>query len=223
MTETHIMSKPLLPLVLLTAGLGACSSFQERYDMARPFDERHPIEVVQDTSLIDVRTAGNRIAPGEENRVLAFLQQYRAAGEGIIAVQGPQGAAGQVADLAALAGVPRSAIAMAGGGAAAGMVRVSYVRSVAKVEPCNRNWSHNLAANLENTPYPALGCALQTNFAAQVADPRDIDGPRAMDPASAGRRDVVLDKYRKGEITAATPAEGTSGKVSGAVTGTERK
>ena len=44
-----------------------------------------------------------------------------------------------------------------------------------------------------------FGCANQRNFAAQVANPADLIGPRAMTPAPGERRDVVWGKYVKGE------------------------
>jgi len=50
-------------------------------------------------------------------------------------------------------------------------------------------------------PYPDFGCATQRNFAAQVANPADLIGPRSMTPAAAERRDVVWGKYIKGEST----------------------
>lgn len=50
-------------------------------------------------------------------------------------------------------------------------------------------------------------------MAAQVADPRDINGPRTMDASDAGRRATVLDKYRKGEITAAASDDRSRGTV----------
>ena len=59
----------------------------------------------------------------------------------------------------------------------------------------------------QNLPYPNLGCATQSNLAAVVANPRDLLEPRASTPRSSERRDVVWDKYIKGEPTGAEKAE----------------
>ena len=44
-------------------------------------------------------------------------------------------------------------------------------------------------------------------LAAQIEDPRDIQRPRAMTPADAGRRTVVFDLYRTGKPTSAEREE----------------
>jgi pilus assembly protein CpaD len=216
----------LLPLGLLI-GLGACSSFEERRLAAQNIDKRIPITLAQDTAVLDVRMAGGGLAQEDANRVLAFLQQYRAAGYGAVAVQTEGGradrAVAQVADLAVVAGLSRGIVRAASGAAPNGGVRLSYVRAVAHVEPCQENWNKNLASNYENTPYPALGCATQTNMAAQVSDPRDFESPRAMDPSSAARRATVHGKYVEGEATAARTPEGASGKVAEAESGAQKQ
>ena len=48
-----------------------------------------------------------------------------------------------------------------------------------------------------------LAAAVTANLAAQIEDPRDIQRPRPMTPADAGRRTVVLDLYRGGKPTSA--------------------
>jgi len=70
------------------------------------------------------------------------------------------------------------------------------------VPQCGTEWG-NLGRTGDNQSASNFGCAVNANLAAQIADPRDIAGPRAMTPASAGRRTVVFDKYAAGEQTAA--------------------
>ncbi len=63
----------------------------------------------------------------------------------------------------------------------------------------------------ENQPYWNLGCAIQRNLAAQVADPADLMQPRGETPAYAMRRTTVVEKYRQGQATATGyPAADTS-------------
>jgi pilus assembly protein CpaD len=54
-------------------------------------------------------------------------------------------------------------------------------------------------------------------MAAQIADPADLDHPRAMTPQDATRRQAVLDRYRKGEPTGAQQDEKAGAAISKAV------
>ena len=63
-------------------------------------------------------------------------------------------------------------------------MRISFVGLKAKVASRCGEWpddlaSGGLAQGWENHPYWNQGCAYQTAFAAQVADPRDLVSPRA--------------------------------------------
>ena len=82
-------------------------------------------------------------------------------------------------------------------------VLVGFDTVRAAVPQCGTNWT-NLGRTGANAGYANFGCAVNANLAAQIADPRDIVSPRAMQPGSAARRAVVFDKYRLGEPTAAT-------------------
>lgn len=96
------------------------------------------------------------------------------------------------------------------------IVTVSVVRYQAVVHDCNRTWE-NLTRTARNTPYANFGCALTSNLAAQVANPRDLMTPVPLGPADASRRAVIMDKYRKGEITAAAKDSTVSGNISQAI------
>ena len=75
----------------------------------------------------------------------------------------------------------------------------------------------DLRRSAQNTVQPNFGCAVTANVAAQIADPSDLLGPRPTDPSDAGRRAVVLDKYRKGQRTGAATDNRADGAVSNAV------
>lgn len=81
-------------------------------------------------------------------------------------------------------------------------VLVGFDTVRAAVPTCGTNWT-NLGRTGANAGYANFGCAVSANLAAQIADPRDIVSPRAMQPGSAARRSVVFDKYRLGEPTGA--------------------
>ena len=91
-------------------------------------------------------------------------------------------------------------------------IRLVYERWRAKPIVCGQSWT-TLTNTRDNQTQSNFGCAFTANMAAQIADPRDINGPRTMDASDAGRRATVLDKYRKGEITAAQTDDKMRGNV----------
>lgn len=91
-------------------------------------------------------------------------------------------------------------------------VLLSYPRWRAKPIDCGRTWQ-NLTRTRDNQTQSNFGCAVTANMAAQIADPRDIRAPHGEDPSDATRRATVLDKYRKGQITAAQSDERMKGNV----------
>lgn len=81
---------------------------------------------------------------------------------------------------------------------------------------CNKTWE-NLTATRDNTPFKNFGCAVNSNLAAQIADPRDIDSPAPTAPTDAARKSVIFDKYRKGEKTSSDTDDTAKGTVSQAI------
>jgi pilus assembly protein CpaD len=91
-------------------------------------------------------------------------------------------------------------------------IRLAYARWRAKPIVCGQSW--NVLTNTrDNQTQANFGCAYTANMAAQIADPRDINGPRTMDASDAARRATVLDKYRRGEVTASQADDKTRGNV----------
>ncbi len=101
-------------------------------------------------------------------------------------------------------------------GQPADIVTVNIVNYRARTYACGQTWE-NLAATRNNTPYQNFGCAISSNLAAQIADPRDLQTPRAATTADMGRRSVVFDKYRKGEVTSSAKDDNAKGTVSNAI------
>jgi len=90
---------------------------------------------------------------------------------------------------------------------------VAYSTYNAEIPRCGLKWE-NLSTNGQNKPMGNFGCAVSANMAAQIANPADIVQPRAMDPADAGRRTTVIEKYRQGQTTAAATETGATGTIS---------
>lgn len=98
----------------------------------------------------------------------------------------------------------------------ADIITVNIVNYRARTYACNQSWE-NLAATRNNTPYKNFGCAVTSNLAAQIADPRDLNGPATATSTDASRKSVILDKYRKGEVTSATKDDQSNGAISQAI------
>jgi len=95
-------------------------------------------------------------------------------------------------------------------------IKVGYLRYHAEIPECGKVWT-NIAHSRKNEVQPNFGCAVSANMAAQVADPADLLGPRTMTPQDATRRQEILDKYRKGEVTSAAKDDKADGAISRAV------
>jgi len=81
---------------------------------------------------------------------------------------------------------------------------------------CNKTWE-NLSATRDNKPYKNFGCTVNSNLAAQIADPRDLESPAPATSADAERKSVVLGHYRKGEKTSSEADDTAKGTVSQAI------
>jgi len=91
-------------------------------------------------------------------------------------------------------------------------IRLVYQRWRAKPIACGRSWN-DLTNAQDNSAQSQFGCATTANMAAQIADPRDINGPRTMDAADADRRSMVIDKYRKGAVTSSATDDKARGSI----------
>jgi len=103
----------------------------------------------------------------------------------------------------------------AGPGPQAAPVIVGFQRYVAAIPTCG-SWT-SVTRSMTNEPQDNFGCAVSANLAAQVANPGDLVGARAMTPADPNRRSVVFGKYRNGEITSTARDEQASATVSSAI------
>lgn len=193
--------------------------------------EKNPIMVSQQPSSMKLAVPrGSRgLSPAQKADVARFLQRYRAtdAGNSKLVIAVPSGSANETSAVFAVGEIRRmiSDYSFAEANVviepyreargASGPIRLSYLRYVAEGPQCGL-WPTNLAEDRRNLPYDNFGCSQQHNLAAQIANPADLLGPRTMDPADAERRSIVLDKYRRGDPTAATKGADERATVRGA-------
>jgi len=187
---------------------------------ARVQVDSRPDEVLLAPHAEGLSVAQNRALDGLVGRWLA------AEGREIVVSAPIGGAGGEIAGRTAVAarqrliamGAPAAAVRVVGYDAAeapGAPVKVGFLRYTAHVPQCGA-WD-NITGTGGNGAYANFGCAITANMAAQVANPEDLLGPRAMTPADSGRRATVLDKYRRGEITSSAKDTQATGVVSKAV------
>jgi pilus assembly protein CpaD len=183
----------------------------------------HPIEVepAYQSMKLYYSPADTGISPADQARFDSFVADYQDHGNGSIAVSAPAGInskamigffAQRINDM----GVPKDHILVASHDAPDGDMRVeiNYVSYQAHTDKCG-DWSENLAYSADNLTPKNFGCSVQHNIAAQVADPRDLLGPRPMDAASAVRRAAAMNNYEKGAITSSAKSSDQSAPGSG--------
>ena len=217
MTRAGRPALAMLAVLILAAPIGGCLSpgprFQAPFTLANP-NERWPIQVKQGEATLDLPV--NRGAAGltevQKSQLRAFLWDYRNQRAERLMVRAPSGGANETSAMRAFDEVRRSmrqtgidpaTVALEpyfANGDPSAPLRLSYLRIVAKAPDCP-DWSENLARDPQNMPWPNLGCATQRNLAMSVADPNDLVEPRGETPRPGERRDVVWDKYVKGEPT----------------------
>lgn len=220
-------SAPLIAaLSLVAVGAAGCQHNDDPSRVAGwslvDSSQRHPIMVSQKPAHLSIRVprGSQALSPAQRAELLAFAQHFRATdgGNSRLVISAPGGSGNEVAAMHAVQEV--RALLIDDGYAESAMsveayhaerqqdppIRVSYLRYVAEGPQCG-NWSTNLAREPGNLPYPNFGCATQHNFAAQIANPADLLGPRSMTGRAADRREVVWGKYVKGESTSTSKSE----------------
>jgi pilus assembly protein CpaD len=200
---------------LLLAGttLAGCASRDGMSTGALPDDyrTRHPIVIAEAEHAIDVPVASSdrHLTMGARDVIRGFASSYRNSATGTVQILVPSGSVNahaaaalrkEIRGVLVGAGIPAGRLSeasyQAGGDGDAAPIRLSYSAITAKTAPCG-NWPKDLVANtIENKNYENFGCASQANLAAQVSNPMDLLGPRAMSPIDAVQRGEVIKDYR---------------------------
>jgi pilus assembly protein CpaD len=230
---------PARALLLLGAGvaLAACqhgSPVTTGIVETAPADyrQRHPIAIKEGDRTVElfVGRARGGLSPAQRADVAAFAHAWRREATGGVIIDVPAGtenthaaheALSDVRSILAASGVPEGAIVSRPYRPADPRVmatlRLNYPKMTASAGPCGL-WPDDIGPAsgrryIQNDSYHNYGCANQRNLAAMVDNPADLVQPRGETPTLAGRRSIVLDKYRKGESTAAATDSG-KGKIS---------
>ena len=165
--------------------------------------------------VFDAAAPGGSLAPGEGERLGAWFQNLGIGYGDSIYVDGDYAgrARGQVAEIVGRYGLLVQAGApVTAGGIAPGSVRVIVSRRRAVVPNCP-TWERGDQPNYENRSFPGLGCAVNSNFAAMIADPVDlIHGREGSGVSSPETVTKAIDTYRKASPTGSKALQSVNSK-----------
>lgn len=198
--------------VVLVLALAACVP-QER--PATDYRDKYPVQVTSETvSLaLPVQEAAGAMSPDDETRFGAIVAGYLDRGRGpLTLVAGMRNSTPSFAELDAIrgkllaAGVPENSIRLVSLPQLAGnVVTLRYERFNVLVPSCG-DWSSHPGHNYSNDVHSNFGCANQRNMGLMLADPADLQQMRDTQPTDTQNANRVMQRYRKGEPTAATPS-----------------
>jgi pilus assembly protein CpaD len=226
---TRRLIRPILALAAL-ASLSACASAKapDRIVQAKTPTEHYQAKAEASQQEVQLAVHAQGLSGNQANALAQFAQDWAEAEGGTITLRAPTGGPDAGAAFRTVEGarsflidqgVPADRLVVAGydaKGAPGGVLHISYEAYRAVVPACGQKWI-NIARSMTNEVQPNFGCAVTANMAAQVANPADLVRPQHSTPADANRRSVVLDKYRKGQITASEKDDQAKGVVSEAI------
>ena len=229
----EISARTIAAIVVALMLAGCYTPTATTASIPNDYRKRHPIALKEGERTVEIFVGTNRggLTPSQRADILAFARAWKREATGGIIVDLPAGTSTELAasDVAheirailTAAGVPphgvdvRRYAPVEDGKLAA--IKLNYSKIVGEVGPCGL-WPHDLGPSFdpiygENRPYYNLGCSSQRNLAAMADNPADLVQPRGETPAYSARRSVVLDKFRKGEITSTTFMKTDAGKLS---------
>ena len=190
--------------VALGLSLGACSTTPGAEN--RSLNSVHQPVVERANYALDLGLTSEGSLPVSSQQQLSEWFDAMNLGYGDrISVDNPSGgnvAQTMVEAVASRYGLLVSDVApVTGGQIAPGAIRVIVTRSSARVLGCP-DWSQSYENNIRNSVGSNFGCAMNSNFAAMIADPEDLvkgkTGESAAD-AAVGLR--AIETYRKAEPT----------------------
>jgi pilus assembly protein CpaD len=211
-----------LACLAVLAGLlacGGCASPVDRAVAVSPVAEdyhlRHPVVLADAPQRLDIFFVGQAgvLDVPQARQLEAFARDFLSSGQGPMQIALPSGAADRAGAERTLSAVRRTLLRL---GVRSGVSVTTYpVHNPAIATPLHLSfltlqarpttrcgqWPDDLGsgatlATWDNRSYYNLGCANQQTLAAQVADPRDLVKPRALDPTDVQLRTRAIGLLR---------------------------
>ncbi len=191
-----------LSLGLALAGCGSMPNNQGLYSTKQPVVERNNF-------ALDVQTDRSGLTVSEQQRVNGWFEAMDLKYGDRVSIDDPTNNPAfksAVSDLAGRYGLLVSDTAPTTQGfLQPGQARIVITRSTASVDGCP-DWSAKSDANYLNATSPGYGCAVNSNFAAMIADPEDLlEGKTGDSETLIATSNKAIDTHRE---TAPTGAQG---------------
>lgn len=211
-------------LLLALAGCATTTSGQMNDAPLTPLSQ-YVLQVEPGVDRIALAVHDQGLSANQHEALRSLVARFGAEQASILRIESPSGndpvAAAQayaMRDAVQAMGVPGQMIQVVGYNAPnpRAPVLAGFEVLRAYVPDCSTE-PRDMSPRFSNMTSGGFGCAVTANMAAQIADPRDIRGPRNLQPADSGRAAVVFARYRQGELTAAAQETLVAGRISQAV------
>ena len=197
--RTILLASALAPALLL----GACGG-----TLNRGVDSVHQPVVTRTDYTFDVSTSGNRLAPGEERRLAGWMASLGLGYGDRVSIDNPHPYGGGVHDSVA-AEIARYGLLLSddapvtGAPLPPGTARIVISRMKATVPGCP-DFTRQNKPEFNSNSSSNLGCAVNSNLAAMVANPADlVRGQPGADYNDNISSSKAIDSYRKSTPTGA--------------------
>ena len=224
--RSAVKHAPLLAAVL-ALGLAGCSAVSTGQMNTAPVTplSQYVLQVEPGVDRIALAVHDQGLSANQHVALRGLVSRFSAEQASVLRIEAPTGndpvtsaQAYAMRDAVQSMGVPGPMIQVVGYDAPdpRAPVLAGFEVLRAHVPDCSAE-PRNLGTRFSNMPTGGFGCAVTANMAAQIADPRDIRGPRNLQPADSGRAAVVFARYRQGELTAAEQETLVAGRIARAV------
>ena len=221
------VKRALASALVFAAGLAVSGCASTAGDLDAPMTplSRYTLQVEPGIDRIALAVHDAGLSANQHAALRDLAARYRAAGAGHVRIESPEGddpvavqQAYAVRSFLQAAGIPEDRLHITAYAAPdpRAPVLAGFESIRASIPDCAGE-ARNMGTRVSNQSSAGFGCAITANMAAQIADPRDILGARAMTPADSGRAAVVFDNYRKGAVSSTPQEVLVEGRISGAV------
>jgi pilus assembly protein CpaD len=221
-----LLAARALAALLLAACVASCASSDiDKVSKNKPITptEQFPIKVTPTDDQILLAPHSDALSPAQTAALHDLADRWRDDGDGTIKIQTPAHggedayrATALIQDALFSLGVSPDQVKLTdydAGPRPHAPIVVGFVHYEAKGPDCGRKWK-SFTRSSDNDVNNNFGCATTANIAALIANPADLIAPRSSDLGDAGRREIILGKYRQGQNTSSARDSQASGTVS---------
>ena len=218
-----------LLVACLAASVSACATSHAaktaKTEPAMTPTQQYAVTLTHSPDEILLAPHATGLSPAQAAAVGDLVERWRDAGDGPVTVQTPAGGGSgayrsttEIQGALTRLGLSEGQIKLVSYQAAASAtgitpIVVGFTHYEATGPKCGRD-VHDFTKTYTNQPNNNFGCAVTANFAAMLANPADLAGPRPMAPGDANRRETILGHYRKGELMSSAKDPQANGAVS---------